>query len=1363
MKRIDSNDTIIMSLTPNNYPGYATPIADYLNYSRTTLDGIVVGTEYTYDDLGFSGTATSCVQDPYYMTWTCDHGYGSTYMSMGIPSRSVVKDASGAVLRDIYAHPIADDSSSTYWTHNLLDLPSYTTVSDGTNSITTNYSYDESGHFVTSSSLGSPGTLGLGHVTTISPASGITSLNYWTKFGVLDHTVDPKGNTAVTYEYDPSSFTSGGTTYYKALSPVQVTTPVGSESYGYDYNTSLVTSHTDLNSKTTAYTFDAFNRPWAVQNPDATSSYQSEVACYPSATSVKVFQAKQADLSLPSGTSATSCPSSSTAVVNTLNVDGLGRTISTIQNSVETDTTYDAMGRVASVTNPYVATPTGYNTTYGYDAISRPLTVTNQDSSTKSWLYAGPITTVKDEALNKTKTVTDALGRVIEVDEPTANNSTGSMLPTSYTYNLYGLTGVTQTGNGGETARTRSFTYDSLGRLLTATNPETGEVTYTYPVSSSLCAGDLSLPCSKEDARSVTTTYTYDSSNRLTEKQSSGGTGVPGFDYTYAYGTTANAIGRLATTNNNVDEHDAFTYDVMGRVASHALYLPSATTTAATLSASYDLAGNLTDLTHPDGLHVKQTWNTAGQLASVYAVDGSTTTATYLSSASYYPNGAPSALVYGNGVEEDFGQNNRLQTTSLAGSNSSATLMSRIYYYSNDGSHGLSGGCPSSGDNGNIWQITNSLSSSWTRKFSYDCMNRLTGAQVGSGTAASYWLDSFGNMSPEVSGTPVNTFSTTTNRISNLPCYSTGSMTPYDAEGNQLCDSDAYGAYRSYGYDAENKTMSVAMAGYSPFVSYDYSGAGDRIRKTMADSTFTEYAGLGGQTLSERDQTGYWTDYIYAGSQKIAKAPQTEPVVTISGTASGAGSYEYFPITTSLAGYTVQSGDKLQVRQRNHGVAEGGFNFNTDEAASGDWSYYGYDEDGQFSQNDTTADGVWHDRIFDISGMAGNHVALPYFDSIVTGAGAWSVDFTDYVIVSANGEVHPIYNGAGGISMGSWGGGMSSVTYTVGPVSTDAMGTRFYLGDHLGTAQMELSAGGTGGGWPVWSGQFDSYGQELSTDATSFKYKFTGQERDAESGNDYFHVRYFGSGVGRFMSPDPLGGHPEDPQTLNRYAYARNNPLLFSDPTGLDFNLTCTAAKDGSNASTCQGGLQGTTTTDANGKSSFNATVITSASLSDPNSGNTATVNENGVQIKTAQGTFQGEFINNTPAADLKGSDLLQDFSFTINGNCGGSCLSSGRYSYYGTNDQVRNLLDLQGAWRYTGDKDQIGLFGHSWDEVIFKDHWNTTQHRFGQQDSDLPSPHFSVPRDPSATVPSSGGFHVDKTGDTWKHAKDAACSLVGC
>jgi len=79
--------------------------------------------------------------------------------------------------------------------------------------------------------------------------------------------------------------------------------------------------------------------------------------------------------------------------------------------------------------------------------------------------------------------------------------------------------------------------------------------------------------------------------------------------------------------------------------------------------------------------------------------------------------------------------------------------------------------------------------------------------------------------------------------------------------------------------------------------------------------------------------------------------------------------------------------------------------------------------------------------------------------------------------------------------------------------------------------------------------------------------RFTGQMRDNESGLDYFEVRYFSAAQGRFTSPDPLpwlhwqrAGDEDrarfqdfisDPQNLNLYAYTRNNPLRFTDPTGM--------------------------------------------------------------------------------------------------------------------------------------------------------------------------------------------------------------------
>jgi RHS repeat-associated protein len=116
--------------------------------------------------------------------------------------------------------------------------------------------------------------------------------------------------------------------------------------------------------------------------------------------------------------------------------------------------------------------------------------------------------------------------------------------------------------------------------------------------------------------------------------------------------------------------------------------------------------------------------------------------------------------------------------------------------------------------------------------------------------------------------------------------------------------------------------------------------------------------------------------------------------------------------------------------------------------------------------------------------------------------------------------------------------------------------------DHLGTARLvtdaganiiarhdylpfgEEIAGGTAGRSSVWGPEADTV-----------SHKFTGKERDSESGLDYFGARYYGSALGRMTSPDPsvlAFADLSNPQSLNLYAYVMNNPLSSVDPNGLD-------------------------------------------------------------------------------------------------------------------------------------------------------------------------------------------------------------------
>lgn len=68
--------------------------------------------------------------------------------------------------------------------------------------------------------------------------------------------------------------------------------------------------------------------------------------------------------------------------------------------------------------------------------------------------------------------------------------------------------------------------------------------------------------------------------------------------------------------------------------------------------------------------------------------------------------------------------------------------------------------------------------------------------------------------------------------------------------------------------------------------------------------------------------------------------------------------------------------------------------------------------------------------------------------------------------------------------------------------------------------------------------------------ADNLRQKFTGQPRDFETGLDFYATRYYSGPLGRFTSADTFSGMVSDPQMLNLYSYALNNPLRFTDPTG---------------------------------------------------------------------------------------------------------------------------------------------------------------------------------------------------------------------
>ena len=198
------------------------------------------------------------------------------------------------------------------------------------------------------------------------------------------------------------------------------------------------------------------------------------------------------------------------------------------------------------------------------------------------------------------------------------------------------------------------------------------------------------------------------------------------------------------------------------------------------------------------------------------------------------------------------------------------------------------------------------------------------------------------------------------------------------------------------------------------------------------------------------------------------------------------------------------------------------------------------------------------------------------------------------------------------------------------------------------------------------------------------KPHFTGKERDVESGLDNFGARYYGSNMGRFMSPDPVfasAARVMDPQQWNMYAYARNNPLSITDPTGMDFNLTCS----GGNSMTCQNGVQGQTLLADGGGTRFEATDVDMNKQGDASAGYhdqfggqySGTFDQNnGVSFTDSSGqtSSHSQFIDGSDATQLKGSGAFAGIQGNFFDACGQNSSCQGRATLSGSSAAFNNM-----------------------------------------------------------------------------------------
>ena len=714
------------------------------------------------------------------------------------------------------------------------------------------------------------------------------------------------------------------------------------QNFTYRYCDGQLNSATDRNSQTTSYSYvDSLNRLKGISSPDGGSTtygYGSNFCAHPSSTTILL--------------------SGSTNFTETATLDGACRVTNTTVTSDPsgndlTDTTYDGMGRVWTVSNPYRSkSETSYGvTTYTYDSLGRM----SDEGSAKSILYPdggatsttiqGLSTTIIDPA-GKTRTLTDDnLGRLASVNE-------AGSYTTSYTYdaldNLLSVLQGTQlpgcTSNGNSVSR--SFVYDSLSRLTSACNPESGTTTYTYDANGNVL--------SKEDASGRRITYCpYDALNRITCKTYSDTTPTANFAYDetsvrltgWNSPTLAYPIGRLTHTTtmsgSTLVTATVQDYDKMGRTQHYWQCTPSTCGVTALTEAlyNYDVAGDVTSWNHPAGFTITNTISNARRITKITSsVNDSTDPGTLAQNITYTAFGAVTGLQNGcvgsgcTNKQETYVYNNRLQMA-VAEIGTSATHSAdscRVYnYYVGVANATVCSestwptGTNNNGDVAGYYYKDNvNTGLSHAAIYHYDGVNRLTtAAATGSSTYSQsfkYTGDGssgqFGNMGCSASPAEVNclapTYYPATNQINYIPTNGVNTYYVYDAAGNLTGDGT-----HTYQWDAEERLKYVDGVATQPcprLMSWTacntYNALGQRVRDVTPTVTTDEYYGADGELLWR------WTGSLANSSERAFVPFQGHTLAEYYGGSPGGTIFDHPDELGSLTTASDYGGNPLNER-----------------------------------------------------------------------------------------------------------------------------------------------------------------------------------------------------------------------------------------------------------------------------------------------------------------------------------------------------------------------------------------------------------------------------------------------------------------
>jgi RHS repeat-associated protein len=300
------------------------------------------------------------------------------------------------------------------------------------------------------------------------------------------------------------------------------------------------------------------------------------------------------------------------------------------------------------------------------------------------------------------------------------------------------------------------------------------------------------------------------------------------------------------------------------------------------------------------------------------------------------------------------------------------------------------------------------------------------------------------------------------------------------------------------------------------------------------DLTATNQAGLttayfqigGGGTLTAGESISVWGAQMVVGSSQDNYV-ETQNTTTVTGSAQTLAANGLNQL------YSYDSFGNLQ--------SSGNYSFIQGYTAANQISGWNYDAAGNL-----LTDGLGSNYVYDGEGKIKSGAGVTY---IYTAEGQRAEKSGSPAVDTIYFGGHPI----GRLISGAW----TDEIYGAGGLLAEVPGTQtgaavYCMTDHLGSLVGTLSSTGS-----VLSTQDVGPFGEVFAGGSSDPFVFTGKERDAESGNDFFGARYYSNNTGRWMTPDwaaraeavPYSDF-SDPQSLNLYSYVQNNPVSRADAEG---------------------------------------------------------------------------------------------------------------------------------------------------------------------------------------------------------------------